>query len=394
MTENLPCPCCHSADVTVFYEVDTIPVHSVLLLPTREEALTYPTGTMRLGFCQTCGFIYNTAYDASLQHEYSDRYEETQGFSPTFNTFAVNLATRLIESYDLHNKDIVEIGCGKGEFITLLCQMGNNRGVGIDPSYVKSRSLSKEDARVTFVKEFYSERHASYACDFLCCKMTLEHIDKTADFLHTVALSLRDKPNAIIFFQIPEVTRILSDAGFWDVYYEHCSYFSAGSLARLFRSQGFDVLDLATEYDNQYLMIEARTMGGNDTFFAELEDDLDKLKALVSAFPQATQQKCDYWRETIRQMKADGKRVVLWGSGSKGVAFLTTLGIRDEIEYTVDINPNKHGTYMAGTGQEIASPAFMQTYQPDAVIVMNPVYRDEIQRTLAGMGLHPEVMTV
>ena len=34
--------------------------------------------------------------------------------------------------------------------------------------------------------------------------------------------------------------------------------FSAGSLARLFRASGFEVLDVSYEYDDQYLLIEAR----------------------------------------------------------------------------------------------------------------------------------------
>ena len=80
---------------------------------------------------------------------------------------------------------------------------------------------------------------------------------------------------------------------------------------------------------------------------------------------------------------------------SKGVAFLTTLGQSlDDIAYAVDINPIKTGTFMAGTGQEIVAPAFLKAYQPDVVIIMNPVYRDEISRDLQVMGLAPEIRTL
>ncbi|HEX9438451.1 MAG TPA: SAM-dependent methyltransferase, partial [Roseiflexaceae bacterium] len=113
--------------MSVFFELQQVPAHSVLLMPTRENALGYPKGDIRLGFCDTCGFISNVAFDPGL-NEYSSRYEETQGFSATFNAFARNLAAGLIERYDLHGKDLIEIGCGKGEFLTLLCEMGDNRG--------------------------------------------------------------------------------------------------------------------------------------------------------------------------------------------------------------------------------------------------------------------------
>jgi hypothetical protein len=85
---------------------------------------------------------------------------------------------------------------------------------------------------------------------------------------------------------------------------------------------------------------------------------------------------------------------VLWGAGSKGVAFLTTLDIRHEIEYAVDINPHKHGTFMAGTGQQIVAPEFLKGYRPDIVIVMNPIYCNEIQRELDRMGIGVEVRPV
>lgn len=391
--QSIACPSCGAAEMDIFYELERVPAHSVLLLPTREEAINYPRGDIRLGFCRTCGFISNTVFDPSL-HEYSDRYEETQGYSPTFNAFAKRLAERLIERYDLRGKDILEIGCGKGEFITLLCEMGGNRGIGIDPAYVAERSLARPSERVTFITDFYSEKYAHLRADFVVCKMTLEHIHDTAVFVGTVRRALDGHRETTVFFQIPDTTRILAEIGFWDIYYEHCSYFTPGSLARLFRRCGFDVLDLWRDYGDQYLMIEAQPGSGKDRAFPELENDLPRTAADVETFRREAPQVLQRWREYLMRQHAACRRVVLWGSGSKGVAFLTTLGIEREIVYTVDINPNKHGMFMAGTGQQIVGPAFLRDYQPDVVIVMNPIYRDEIQRDLTTLGVTAEVLTV
>lgn len=390
---NDTCPGCGTSGMEIIYEVNHVPVHSVLLMDSREEAMTYTKRDIVLGFCHTCGFISNIAFDPTV-HEYSAKYEETQGFSATFNTFHRGLAQRLIDRYDLHNKDIIEIGCGKGEFLTMLCEMGDNRGIGFDPAYIPERNQNKAKEKITFITDFYSEKYTRYSADVVVCKMTLEHIPNTAEFISTVRRSIGDRFNTNVFFQIPDVTRVLRDIGFWDIYYEHCSYFSPGSLGRLFRKCGFDVLSLGTEYDGQYLMIEAKPSKNTPTPPLPEENDMESLRKDVSYFTANIEPTLSRWRQILNDIRREGKKAVLWGGGSKGVAFLTTLQIENEIEYAVDINPYKHGTFMAGTGQEIVGPEFLRTYKPDVVIVMNPIYCNEIQKDLDALGVKAKLLPV
>ena len=387
------CPSCGSAKISVFYELKCVPVQSVLLVPTLEMAINYPKGDIALGFCENCGFISNTAFDPSLL-KYSSGYESTQAFSPTFNAFAHSLASRLIERHNLHNKTVLEIGCGNGEFLSLLCDLGGNQGIGFDPAYESERSPSKEKERLKIIKDFYSGKYADYHADFICCRMTLEHIQFTADFVSMVRRSVGDRAETIIFFQIPGVTRILKDCAFEDIYYEHCSYFSPGSLARLFRKCGFAVLRLETDYDGQYLMIEAKPTNHKPLPCLPQEDDLETLRNYVTTFNKRYQEKLFPWQKRIEEIRKKGGRAVIWGSGSKGVSFLTALRVRDEIQYVVDINPYRQGSYMPVTGQEIVSPDDLAKYKPDVVIVMNAMYVKEIKQDLSQLGLAPEILTL
>lgn len=390
------CPSCGWATMSVFYEVDRVPVNSVLLVGTQSEALGFRRGRIRLAVCPACGFISNIDFDPALT-QYTDRYEATQGYSATFNKFHRALAQDLIERYDLRGKNLIEIGCDKGDFLTMLVEMGEgNRGVGFDPAYVPGRHPSPAADRLTFVTDFYSEKYVDTHGDFICCKMTLEHVPDVGDFVRTVRRSVGDDPNTVIFFQIPNARYVLREVAFWDVYYEHCSYFTKGSLARLFRAAGFDVLDLWTAYDDQYLMIEARPASGQpDTRPLAGEDSVEQIMADVAYYVENYEAKRAEWQQKLDAWQASGKTVVLWGGGSKGVAFLTTLGLTlQDVEYAVDINPIKTGTFMAGTGQEIVAPTFLQQYRPDVVVIMNPVYRDEISSDLAAMGLSPVIDTM
>jgi len=389
------CPSCGTDSLDIFYELEGVPIHSVLLLPTRREALNYPTGDIMLGFCQQCGMITNVAFDPTL-HTYSEAYEATQSFSPTFSTFHRRLASQLIKRYDLHHKQILEIGCGQGEFLSLLCELGENRGIGFDPVVDEQRTPTSSE--LTFIKAFYSEQYAHYKSDFICCKMTLEHIQQTGDFVRMVRRAIDHCSNTIVFFQVPDASRILRSCAFEDIYYEHCSYFTPTSLKTLFQQSGFKVLNTWPDYDGQYLMITAEMITAEISEHKtptalHQQGEIAQLAAYVDSFSDRMNEKIEKWQHVIDPYSQNGQRIVIWGSGSKAVSFLS-LNITDEIEYIVDINPYRQGTYMAGTGHEIVGPEFLLEYQPDLVIIMNRVYAEEIGEMLNQMELSPKLMAL
>lgn len=389
-----PCPNCGGRGMRVFYDVDRVPVQSNLLMPAQAEALACPTRRLRLAHCPACGFITNTAFAFDTQ-QLTANYEASQGCSPTFNAFAKSLAKRWAQTYQLAGKDALEIGCGKGEFITLLCEAAGCRGVGIDPTLNPARLPNDLGGRVRFIADFYSDKYAGLPADFVCCRHTLEHIPETAAFLGMIRRAIGGRPKVIVGFETPDTLRILREGAFWDLYYEHCSYFTAGSLARLFRAQGFDLLDLRREFDGQYLVLDARPVAGATKATLPEEEDLRITADAVSTFASACAARITRWRGVIDDARAAGRRVVLWGSGSKAVGFLTTLGASfDEVPYVVDINPHKHDTHLPGTGQRIVAPQTLAAYRPDVVIAMNPVYRAEIARDLEGLGVRAELLTL
>lgn len=392
LVADIVCPNCHSQGLSLFYGVKDIPVHSCLLMDTRGKALNYPRSDLRLGFCAACGFVSNTLFEERF-NEYSTSYEETQGFSECFNAFAKSLARRVIDNYNIHNKTILEIGCGKGEFLALMCQLGENKGIGIDPAYVPQRHPDPS-IRIEFIQDLYSEKYAHIQADVVCCRHTLEHIAATSDFMKTLRETIGDRKDTLVFFELPDVMRVLQEGAFWDIYYEHCTYFTAGSLARLFRSCGFDIDDLYLDYDDQYLIITAWPSDEPALSTHDLENDLDETMEAFENFEQKCAAVISQWRQRAEDWQAKNERAVVWGGGSKGVAFLTTLKLGDAIEYVVDINPYKHNKYMPGSGQKVVSPEHLKDYQPQHVIVMNPVYCDEIQRDLDLLGVKADLWAV
>jgi SAM-dependent methyltransferase len=388
------CPACGHTDLTDFHREASVPTNSCLLLDDAEEARTFPRGEIRLALCERCGFVFNRVFATDLA-EYSNRYEETQGYSAHFRQFARDLAKRWVDAYDLHGRDVLEIGCGKGEFLTYMVEHGAGHGTGIDPGVKPERIATSAADRLTWIADFYSPAYAHLRADAIVCRHTLEHLPDVGGFMTMLRTAIGDRTDTVVLFELPDVLRVLEQVAFWDVYYEHCSYFSAGSLARLFRQTGFEVLDVRLDYDDQYLLIEARpaAVPAEGAGFG-IEDDLDRLRTSAAQFSARREQQLAGWRTRLADARTASDQVVIWGGGSKCVAFLNALDVADQIAYVVDINPHKHGRYIAGSDQQVLAPETLRERPADLVIAMNDVYLDEIAGQLTAMGVDAELVAL
>ena len=381
-----------SNDVEIFLEIPQIPVLCNVLSDSRVEATQVPRSDLKLGFSPTCGHVFNYAFDPRLL-SYSQTYENSLHFSPRFQQYAAALSDRLIERYDLYEKNIVELGCGKGDFLNMLCEGGNNRGIGFDPSYEPELGEDYASERFTVIQDLYNEKYAHLEADLICCRHVLEHIDRPVPFLKTVRRAVGSRMNTAIFFEVPNALFTLRDLAIWDLIYEHCSYFSPPSLTYLFQHAGFDITDVSTVYEGQFLSIDAHPSPGS--LGGDLKADIraDDVAKDVISFTSRYHDKVSEWQNIVDGLVSNEQRAVLWGAGSKGVTILNILNIEDQIEYVIDINPRKEGKYVAGTAQQIASPRFLRDYRPDLIIVMNKIYLEEIRAMTREMGLNPEFVT-
>jgi SAM-dependent methyltransferase len=380
------CQVCGSAATTVFFELENMPVLIGTLWPGAAEAKNTEMGDLRLVYCSDCGFIWNEVFDPELL-AYSQTYENSLHFSDVFQKYTSELVTRLVESYGIRNKDVIDIGCGKGDFLAMLCEQGDNRGVGFDPSYEGDRITGPVAERLTFHQDLFSKKYADLKADMLTSRYVFEHVTNPVDFLQMILDGLGKDADALIYFEVPNARLILEDLSVWDIIYEHCSYFGLESLAAAFHRAGFQILDLRETYGRQFISIDARYGGAE----AQRWGDLQQLTQLVDNFSTEFKRRITEWHDKLDSLRRDRKRVVAWGAGAKAVGFLNMLELSDQdLPYVVDINPHKQGTFLGGTGQEVVSPEFLVDYQPDAIILMNPVYKDEIAQQISSLGLSVE----
>ncbi|MHC5025013.1 MAG: class I SAM-dependent methyltransferase [Planctomycetota bacterium] len=346
------CPVCSDTDLVTIVEVESVPIHVGAQWSDPGEARRCPRGDIRLALCLGCGFATNLAFDPALM-AYEGQYDNSLHFSPAFQSYASALARRLIERYDLRDKHVIEIGCGDGQFLEQLCEMGQSRGVGFDPAVTAAGATGGGERRVTFVRGRYSEQEAARPADLICCRHVLEHIEDPLGFLRMIRRTIGPRPGTILYFEVPNLARILEAESGWEIIYEHCSMFTPDSLTRTFEAAGFEVLDCRTDFGGQFIGLESRPAAAST---AAPTGDRSPLRDAARSFARAWSDRLSDWRERLAELRQADKRAALWGAGARSVSFLNMLDAGDEIDCVVDLNPRKQGRFMAGTGHEIMAP--------------------------------------
>lgn len=379
------CPVCATPGCEIFFERRGVLVFCNVLYPSRDRALLAPRGDLQLAFCGACTHIFNAAFDPD-QSGYGVGYENALHFSETFGAYQRRLAERLIDRFGLYGKDLVEIGCGDGSFLRLLCELGDNRGVGFDPTAPEN----SDDPRVRFVMTTDRPADADVPADFICCRHALEHIERPRPFAARLAGWVKEGSGAF-YIEVPNGLAPFCDDAVWDLIYEHCSYFTPLSLRRLCEGVGMEVWASDFAFDGQYLSIEGRCGARNQQGGQPRQPE--DLRVHLGAFAESYAKRTSVAVEWTHRAAGAGERVVLWGAGSKGVSFLDAVGGAG-IAAAVDVNPRKQGKWVGGSGVEVVAPEKLVEIRPDLVVMLNPIYRDEVGAALRSLGLLPELVTL
>jgi hypothetical protein len=370
--------------------VTGVPVFCNALWPTAAQALAAPKGDVELCFSPRTGYLWNRAFDPELV-AYSPAYENSLHHSPRFREFVNDLAHRLVDRYDLHRKRIVEIGPGEGNFLAMLCELGPNDGLGYDAAYDAARAKVATSSRMRIVRAYYPFDRPVDG-DLVVCQHVLEHLDDPVALVEGVRASIPDDQSTAVYFEVPDATYMVEQLAVWDLIYEHRSYFAAPTLDALFRRAGFAVSEVDRAFGDQYLYLEGRP-GEPDPNALPDPAALAKLGELVAAFGEHLRRLVDSWTARLGDWVSRGP-VAVWGAGSKGVSFLNLVPPGSEVAYVVDLNPNKAGLHVPGTGQRIVAPDDLAGRPVDTVVVMNPLYVDEVSDTLVQLGVGAEVVAV
>jgi SAM-dependent methyltransferase len=316
--------------------------------------------------------IENAAFDPNLI-QYDTDYQNNQALSASFEAHMRSVLEILKSRYPSGTR-VVEVGCGKGDFLELLQADGTFEVTGFDGAY--------EGCNAAIEKRFLSAADELDA-DCVVLRHVLEHIQRPHDFLQLLSGIFK---GADIYVEVPDFAWIEANEAFFDITYEHVNYFTPASLANLFKS----VKKQGLLFGDQYQYVIAGLTESNFVAFDRAYETESNWSALSfdTVFPN--------FEKVIAGLEAASanKTVYVWGAATKGVMFCHHLKrlhpvAFQRIKAAIDINPMKANRFMPSVHLPILNvDSFCEQAQGDElVVIMNPNYEDEIIAELKARGL-------
>ena len=387
MASSDACLLCDSGPLMPVLDVADVPALCNALYDEADAAQRAPRGQVDLRICSACGAGRNVAFDPAVV-AYDTSYENSLHFSPSFQGFARDLAERLADTYDLSGGTALEIGCGKGEFLSLLCDVAGCAGVGYDPTF---EGEVPEGAPYAVHRTLFPATPGELRADLVVCRHVLEHLDDPRAVLRTLRSALGPSSTTPAYAEVPGGEYMFTAPALWDVIYEHPWYYTKPALRHLFEITGFEVTACEATFSDQFLGMEARPATAERDGRAERRGDVAGVVDEAAGFGKLFKEAVDRWDDALRGAAGEGP-VVVWGAGSKGATFLNVVpAAMEHVVAAVDVNPRKAGRFVAGTGHPIVAPERLGALDPALVIVMNPVYVDEVEGLLASAGVQTRV---
>lgn len=408
------CRACDEERLQPFLDFSPMPLANAFLRTPADfhAERSYP---LTVCLCAGCGLVQTP--DLVAPEVLFREYVYVSGTSDTIAAHHRAYAKSVIERVGLVPTDlVVEIASNDGSLLACFRDEGV-RVLGVEPAFnVAERARKRGIETVTrfFDAKLAGDLRASHGeARAVVANNVLAHVDRPVDFLRGCAKLLAEDGAVVV--EVPYLGDLLLKLEYDTIYHEHLSYFSIGSLLRLFDAAGLAVTSVErVPVHGGSLRVTAAAK------VAQVEDSQHDAKAIALGEEEQRSglASLDRWKrfaedvaanrtalvQALKDLKKQGAKVAAYGAPAKGNTLLNWCRIGTQlVEYTVDKSPLKVGSFTPGMHLPVLPAKTLLERRPDCVLVLAWNFMDEIleqQREVRELGAKfmrpipkPEVVT-
>jgi 2-polyprenyl-3-methyl-5-hydroxy-6-metoxy-1,4-benzoquinol methylase len=308
--------------------------------------------------CSGCGLV-------QLSNEPVPYYREViraASFSEEVKDFRKTQFEKLIKKFELKNKKVVEIGCGCGDFLSVL-QEFEVKCYGLEYSQKSVARCIKKGLKVFqgFI-ENSNDKLKEAPFDFFYILNYLEHLPNPNSTIRGIYNNLTD--NGMGLVEVPNFDMILRKNLFSEFIPDHLVYFTRESLITLLNNNGFEIIECNEERYEYVISVVVKKRKQFDIsnfkkYQARVENDINIF---------------------IKQF--GNRKVAIWGAGHQALAIISLMNLSDKIKYVIDSATFKQNKYTPASHIKIVRPETLESNRIEAIIIMAAAYSDEIAKII------------
>lgn len=308
--------------------------------------------------CSGCGLV-------QLSNKPVHYYKEViraVGISEEMRDFRTNQFQNFINRFSLSGKKVIEIGCGRGEYLSIMNKF-DVKAYGLEYSYESAKWCCENGLNVErgFIdSSTNSIVNAPFDAFYILC--FLEHLPDPNSALRGIYNNLAEGGMGLV--EVPKFDITLQKNIFSEFIIDHLFYFTRESLSLTLSLNGFEVIDCSEVWHDSLISAIVKKKNALDLLhFYKYQEKINKeIDEFIHRF--------------------EHKKVAIWGAGHHALAIISLNNLSDKIKYVVDSAQFKQGKYTPATHIFIVSPDMLDTDPVDAVIIIAGSYSDEVARIL------------
>jgi len=385
------CRFCSAPLEHVFADLGMSPLANSYLTPEQANGME-PFYPLRALVCASCHLVQLEEYQTP-QHIFGD-YAYFSSYSTSWLDHSRRYVEQMVQRFGLDGSShVVELASNDGYLLQYFHALGVPV-LGIEPA-ANVAKVALQKGIPTLVEFFGVETAQSLAgesqADLLLGNNVLAHVPDLNDFVGGMKVLL--KPDGVITMEFPHLLRLMEDNQWDTIYHEHFSYFSFGTVSRVFEAHGlalFDVEELPTHGGSLRIFgahaedaARQQTDRARDLLDREHAAGFDDLATYTGYGERVQADKRDILAFLI-DLKRQGRRLAGYGAPAKGNTLLNFCGIgTDFLDYTCDLNPHKQDHLLPGSHIPIRAPDALREDKPDVVLILPWNLKDEIVEQLS-----------